>query len=88
MLQTLNQIKPTLSNITIPGEGIPVEIFAILDPLSKTAQRIAPVLEFLQKTLQLSLQVSHILHYVIPCTCRLRARQGRLSCLSLIMAWQ
>ena len=61
MLQALNQIKPTFSNITIPGGGIPVEIFVILDPLSKTAQRIAPVLDFLQKTLQLSLKVSHVL---------------------------
>ena len=75
MLQALNQIKPTLSNITIPGEGIPVEIFAILDPLSKTAQRIAPVLDFLQKTLQLSLKVRHLLQHISACTCRPRAGQ-------------
>ena len=75
MLQALNQMKPVLSNITIPGEGIPVEIFAILDPLSKTAQRMAPVLDFLQKTLQLSLKVSHLLPHRSTCACRPRAPQ-------------
>ena len=73
MMQALNQMKPMLSNITIPGGGIPVEIFAILDPLSKTAQRIAPVLDYLQKTLQLSLKVSHLLQHMSACACRSRA---------------
>ena len=58
LLQALKLLKPQLTNITIPGTGVPVEILAILDPLSKTAQKVAPVLDFLQKTLGIPLKVS------------------------------
>lgn len=57
MMQALKMLDPKLSNITIPVAGAPVEIWAILDPLSKTAQKVAPVLDFLQKTLGIALKV-------------------------------
>lgn len=58
MLQALKLMSPKLSNITLPSTGLHVEIWAILDPLSKTAQRVVPVLEYLQKMLGLSLKAS------------------------------
>lgn len=56
-MQALKLLQPNLTNVTIPAAGVPVEILAILDPLSKTAQRVAPVLGFLQKTLGVGLKV-------------------------------
>lgn len=56
-MQALKLLQPNLTNVTVPLAGIPVEILAILDPLSKTAQRVAPVLGFLQKTLGVGLKV-------------------------------
>ena len=58
LLQAVKLLSPRLTNITIAGTGVPVEVLAILDPLSKTAQRVAPVLDFLQKTLGIPLKVS------------------------------
>ena len=58
LLQMVKLLSPKLTNITIPGTGVPVEVLAILDPLSKTAQKVAPVLDFLQKSLGIPLKVS------------------------------
>ena len=57
LLSLLRLMSPKLTNITIPATGVPVEVWAILDPLSKTAQKVAPVLEFLQKSLGIALKV-------------------------------
>ena len=58
LLAALQGLSPEASNITVPGAGAAVEIWAVLDPLSKTAQRVAPVLQFLADTLQPSIKAS------------------------------
>ena len=58
LLQMVKLLSPKLANITMPADGVPVEVLAILDPLSKTAQKVAPVLDFLRKTLGIGLKVS------------------------------
>lgn len=65
MMQALKMLDPQLSNITIPAAGAPVEIWAIVDPLSKTAQKVAPVLDFLQKTLGIGLKVGCTLPHLL-----------------------
>ncbi|BDA49281.1 UDP-glucose:glycoprotein glucosyltransferase 1 [Coccomyxa sp. Obi] len=57
LLTALQGLSPEASNISVPGTGAAVEIWAVLDPLSKTAQRVAPVLQFLADTLQPSIKV-------------------------------
>ena len=52
----LQGLSPQVSNITVEGAGVAVEVWAVLDPLSKTAQRVAPVLQFLADTLQPSIK--------------------------------
>ena len=66
LVQALKLLQPNLTNVTIPSAGIPVEILAILDPLSKTAQRVAPVLGFLQKTLGVGLKVGCCAITILP----------------------
>lgn len=61
LLTALQGLSPEASNITVPGAGAAVEIWAVLDPLSKTAQRVAPVLQFLADTLQPSIKASSCL---------------------------
>ena len=71
LLHALKLLNPQLTNITIAGKGVPVEILAILDPLSKTAQKVAPVLDFLQETLGVPLKVSlcRVINSTIGQTC-------------------
>lgn len=54
----LQGLSPQASNIMVEGAGVAVEVWAVLDPLSKTAQRVAPVLQFLADTLQPSIKAS------------------------------
>ncbi len=58
LIAALRGLSPLVSNITVEGGGVAVEIWAVLDPLSKTAQRVAPVLQFLADTLQPSIKAS------------------------------
>jgi hypothetical protein len=58
VVAALKSLKPKLSNIMVPGAAdVDVEIWAVLDPVSKTAQRVAPILDFLRKTLRPSIKV-------------------------------
>lgn len=58
LADALRGLSPRISNITTAAAGggggglESVELWAVLDPLSKTAQRVAPVLEFLHRTLR------------------------------------
>ena len=58
LIAALRGLSPQVSNITVEGAGVAVDIWAVLDPLSKTAQRVAPVLQFLADTLQPSIKAS------------------------------
>jgi hypothetical protein len=51
------QLEAGSIEVAAGSGGVDVEIFAVLDPLSKPAQRVAPVLDFLRRTLQPAITV-------------------------------
>ena len=58
LLKAMEELGSKHSTISVEGETPGLDITAVLDPLTKTAQSFSAVLDFLKATLQPSIKVT------------------------------